>query len=462
MNSARGRACNRRGHPRKRHIAAIGGVLVGLLLGAVQANAEVSGQTNGSALRTVLSAVVTLTLPGDPEPLDLPETQSSGGELLLDLFGDRLAESRRTAVASGVIVDERGLVVTAAHAVEDNADQLEATIGNGAVYKVTVVGVDRKTDVAVLRLVGAGPFPHAAFGDSSAMRAGAPVFAIGSPFGLGATVTAGIISATPRARPVAFVDELIQTDAATFPDSAGGPLVNARGEVIGLVTVLTQYEFGIGFALPSNVASRIVSRLVRDGEVRRGTLDVRVQRLTPGLSRALALPEPTGLVVTEVVPRPEVAKLGLLIGDVLTRLDNIALSAPYDLDRALRDSAPGQTVELAYWRKGRQQTARVALVRSSQKGVRRPFTTRSAALLRFEVRPITPELGVVVALVRSGGSEEPGVRAGDVIREINQQPVRTVAEFERATEDVRPGEWIALLVQRGRVPVFVAVKAADR
>jgi serine protease Do len=261
---------------------------------------------------------------------------------------------------------------------------------------------------------------------------------------------------------MAFVDELLQTDAATFPDSAGGPLVNARGEVIGLMTVLTQYDFGIGFALPSNVASRIVTRLARDGEVRRGSLDVRVQRVTPGLSRALTLPDAIGLVVTEVPSRAEVAKLGLLVGDVLTRFDDIALSSPYDLERALRDSAPGQTVELAYWRKGRPRTARVALVATAQKSVRRPFSSRSAALLRFEVRPITPELGVVVELARPDGTDEPGVRPGDVIREVNQQPVRTVAEYERIVEHVRPGEWIALLVQRGRVPVLVGVRAADR
>jgi S1-C subfamily serine protease len=443
-------------------MSVVAGLLVGLLLGAGQAGAQAFEPTDAAALRRVLPAVVTLSLRGEDQRLDLPETQSSGGELLLDLFGDRLSEPRRIPVASGVIVDVRGLVVTAAHAVEDNEDELEASTSGGAVYKVAVVGVDRKTDVAVLRLIGAGPFPHAAFGDSSAIGVGTPVFAVGTPFGLGSTVTAVIISATPRVRPAAFVDELIQTDAATFPDSAGGPLLNARGEVIGLLTVLTQYDFGIGFALPSNVASRIVGRLARDGEVRRGTLDVRVQRLTPGLSRALVLPEPTGLVVTDVASRAEVAKLGLLVGDVLTRIDNVALSAPYDLERALRDSEPGQKVELAYWRKGRASTARVVLVATTQKSVRRPFASRSAALLRFEVRPITPELGVVVELARPDGTNEPGVHAGDVIRAINQQPVRTVAEFERAVEHVRPGEWIALLVQRGRVPVLVGVKAGDR
>ena len=445
---------------RVRRVPAIA-VLLSVFLVARAAGAQAVPDTLASAARTVLPAVVTLTLPGEVGGPDLPAGETSRGDVLLGLFGDLLSEGRRRPVASGVILDPSGVLVTAAHAVAESAD-LEATTADGSRHRVAVVGVDRKTDVALLRLIGSGPFGHAVLGDSDEMRVGARVLAIGSPYGLGSTATGGIISATPRPKPTAAVEELFQTDAATFPDSAGGPLVNARGEVIGLISVLTAYDFGISFALPSNIVRKIVGRLARDGVVQRGTLDLRVQRLTPGLARALAAPEPIGLLVTEVSSQGSVARAGLLVGDVLTRLDSVSLAAPYDLERALRDSAPGQIVELAYWRKGRQRTARIALARDGHKPLVRPFSSRSAALLRFEVRPIAPELGVVIAHVRPDQPMvEPGVRAGDVIREVNQQPVRTVAEFERLIEAVRPGEWLALLVQRGRVPVIVAVEARD-
>ena len=224
-----------------------------------------------------------------------------------------LLKGRRQAVATGVILDPDGLVITSAHAVAGAGD-IEAIMADGVSRKATVVGLDRKTDVAVLRLRGPGPFPHARLGDSDAVRVGDWVLAIGSPYGLGATVTRGIISAMPRARPRAVVDDLLQTDAATFLDSVGGPLVNARGEVIGFTTVLTLHDFGISFALPSNAARKIVAQLAREGAVARGSLDVRFQGLTPGLGRALGLPDAAGLLIADINPQGAAARAGVPSG----------------------------------------------------------------------------------------------------------------------------------------------------
>ena len=213
-------------------------------------------------------------------------------------------------------------------------------MADGVSRKATVVGLDRKTDVAVLRIRGTGPFPHARLGDSDAMRVGDWVLAIGSPYGLGATVTRGIISSMPRARPRAVVDDLLQTDATTFLDSVGGPLVNARGEVIGFTTVLTLHDFGISFALPSNAARTIVAQLARDGGVARGSLDARFQGLTPGLGRALGLSDAAGLLIAELSPQGTAAKAGVRQGDVVTRLDGRPVEIPYDAEHVLRTSAP--------------------------------------------------------------------------------------------------------------------------
>jgi S1-C subfamily serine protease len=284
--------------------------------------------------------------------------------------------------------------------------------------------------------------------------------AVGSPHGFGITVTAGIIGAVPRAKPARAVDDLLQTDAATFPAGAGGALVNGHGEVIGLISVLTSDPFGITFALPGNRVRDVAARLSRDGAVHRGSIQVQFQPVTPGLARALRLSEPGGLLITHVSPRGAAAASGLRSGDVVSRLDGQRLSSTYDVERLLRDSAPGQVVEIAYWRRGQARVSRVTLTRETDEAPERPVASRSAALLRFEVRALTPEMGVVVSHVRGPvPAGEPGVRAGDIIREIDQQPVRTIEDFNRLMEGVRPGGWLAMLVQRGRSALYLAVEA---
>ena len=365
-------------------------------------------------------------------------------------------------MATGVILDPDGLVITSAHAVAGAAD-IEAIVADGVSRKATVVGLDRKTDVAVLRLRGTGPFPHARLGDSDAARVGDWVLAIGSPYGLGTTVTRGIISAMPRARPRAVVDDLLQTDAATFLDSVGGPLVNARGEVIGFTTVLTLHDFGISFALPSNAARKIVAQLAREGAVARGSLDVRFQELTPGLGRGAGAGGRRGSARSRTsIRRARRRRAGVRQGDVVTKLDGRPVEVPYDVEHVLRTSSPAQTIELTYWRRGRILVSRVSLGKEVEPARARPLSSRPTAMLRFDVRALTPEMGVVVALVRPDRpAAEPGLRVGDIIREINQEPIRTMADFERLVDAVKPGDWLALLVQRGQAAVYVAVEARE-
>ena len=439
----------------------IAAVLVGSVL-AAQAPAPACGgeatpDTLAPIARAVLPSIVSVTGATDADS-ERPSVDRMVGDVFRDLFGDDAATGRQP-VAAGVILDASGLVLTSAHAVV-GVEGLEAVTADGIRHGVTLVGSDRKTGVAVIRLAGPGPFAPATFADSDAVHVGDLVLAFGSPYGLGPTVTAGIVGATPRPRPTGAIDELFQTDAATFPAGAGGALVNGRGEVIGLATMLTSDPFGITFAMPANRARKVAAELVRSGEVARGAIDARLQPVTPGLARALRLPEAVGVVITEVAPRGAAANGGLRPGDVVTRLFGQRVETPYDIDRVLRDSAPGQTMELDYWRQGQRYVSRMTLAREADSLLARPFAGRAAALLRAEVRALTPEMGVVVSHVRpDGGASQAGLRAGDIIREVNQQPVRTMGDFQRLVDGVKPGDWLAFLVQRGRVPVYVAVEA---
>jgi len=437
----------------------VGPVCLALLLLAETAGGQEGPDGLASLARGVLPTVVTITVPDESGP----ERSDDGGpatQLYYELFGGGPLK-RRQAVATGVILDAKGLVVTAAHAVAGVGD-VEAVTVDGIGRKAAVVGLDRKTDVAVLRIQGTAPFPHARLGDSDAMRVGDWVLAIGSPYGLGTTVTRGIISSLPRARPRAVVDDLIQTDATTFLDSVGGPLVNARGEVVGFTTVLTLHDFGISFALPSNAARTIVAQLEREGAVMRGALDARFQALTPGLGRALGLPDAAGLLIADLDPKGAAAKAGVRRGDVVTKIDGRPIEVPYDVERILRASFPAQTIELTYWRRGRVLVSRVALEREAEPSPARPLARRPTAMMRFEARALTPELGVVVAFVRrDADAAEPGLRVGDIIREINYEPIRTMADFDRIADAVRPRDWLVLLVQRAQAALYVAVEARE-
>jgi serine protease Do len=439
-------------------IPAIGAML--LAASTMAGTAAAGTMTESAAVRAdaVLPAVVSITAPAALGP-EFPDEDNPTADLFRELFGEMLTQERRQTVGTGVILDPDGLVVTSAHVLSRLGD-LEAVTADGGRHPVTLAGIDRKSDLAILRLGGKAPYPRAALGDSDGVRVGDWVLAIGSPYGLGPTVTGGIISATARPHPRATVDDLFQTDAATFPESAGGPLVNARGEVIGILTVLSSQEFGISFAMPINAARNIVAQLAKHGTVSRGSLGAAFQAVTPGLARALKLSDAGGLLITDVLPRGAAAAAGLRRGDVVTKLLGRNLEAPYDAERALLDSVPGQTAELTYRRQGETRTSRVTLGREVKEAPGRPLSSRPAAMLRFDVRALTPELGVVVTDVRPDRSgAEPGVRPGDIVREINYQPVRTLEDFQRLVDSVKAGDWLALLVQRGRAALYVAVEA---
>jgi serine protease Do len=396
-----------------------------------------------------------------------PFEEFFGEEFYRRFFGGEPERMPQRSLGSGVIVDPSGVALTNAHVVE-KASEIEVITLDGSKHKAKVVGLDKKTDLAVLRLDdGKSSFKYARLGDSEKAQVGDWVIAVGSPFGLQATVTAGIISAKARQIGAGPFDDFLQTDAAINPGNSGGPLVNMQGEVIGINTAIVAGGSGIGFAIPSNMARKIYSELLAKGKVSRGWLGVSIQPLTPELAKSFGAKESKGVLVSDVVPDSPASKAGLKAGDIVTEFEGKKLEAPADLQRAVGLTNPGHDVHLRIWREQGEKTVTVKVGEAPDEREARGPGGRARSLLGLEVRPVTPEIarqlnlpsaeGVVVARVEDGSSAaEAGVQRGDVIREINRQRVRSMTEFEKLTRDLKDGDRLTVLLQRGPMSLYVA------
>jgi serine protease Do len=337
------------------------------------------------------------------------------------------------------------------------------------------VGTDRKTDLAVLRLQGSGaPYPAATLGDSDKLKVGDWVLAIGSPFGLQQTVTAGIISAKGRSIGQGPFDDFIQTDAAINPGNSGGPLVNMSGEVIGINSAILSRSggnVGIGFSIPSNMAKRIYTELVAKGKVTRGWLGVSIQPLTPELAKGFGLKEPSGVLISDVVQDSPASKAGLLAGDIIVEFDGKKVDSPQDLQKVVATAPPGKGVPVKVWREKAQKTLEITIGETPDDNVALKSSNKGRSLLGLDVRPITPDIarqlnlkgleGVVVfGVEEESPAAEAGLQRGDVIREVNRQRVRSLQDFERATKGLKEGDRITILLQRGQQSLYVAFSIA--
>jgi serine protease Do len=389
-----------------------------------------------------------------------PFEEFYGEEFFERFFGGPPRRQPRRGLGSGVIIDPSGVALTNAHVIE-GASQVEVTMLDGAKHDAEVVGVDKRTDLAVLRLKANGKtFPFLSLGDSDEARVGDWVLAVGAPFGLQATVTSGILSAKARQIGAGPYDDFLQTDAAINPGNSGGPLVNMRGEVIGINTAIVRGGSGIGFAIPANMARRVSAQLLEHGKVTRGWLGVVLQPLTPELATSFGAEGKEGVLVSEVTPDSPAARAGLKTGDVVLQVDGHKVDSPADVARAVGLAAPGHKAKLTLWRDKAQRTVDVVLGEAPGE--------RQASRLGFEVRPLTPQLareldrastnGVVVTHVEDGtAAAEAGLRRGDVIVEVNRQPVKTLADFERATRGVKKGERLTVRLERGDIALYVAM-----
>src|SRR5271169_563854 len=389
-------------------------------------------------------------------------------------------QARRIALGSGFIVDPSGYVVTNNHVVGDAA-KVQVILQDKTKYTARIVGRDPKTDLAVLKIKADQPLPYVTFGDSNAAQVGDWVMAVGNPFGLGGTVTTGIISARGRDINEGPYDDFLQIDAPINRGNSGGPTFNLEGQVIGINTAIYSPNggsVGIGFAVPSNAAKSIVAQLEEHGKINRGWLGVQIQEVTPAIAASLGLHGERGALVAVVSPDGPAAKAGLKQGDVVLAFDGNRVSELHDLPRLVAAVAPNTAATVAVWRSGREIALQAKLgelpdnsqVASANSGPAEEGSAQATALgMRFA--PLTNELrqelhvnksvdGVVVTRVDSGSAaEDVGLTQGDVVVAINQQPVRTPQEAAaRLNEAVHsPKKTVLLLLNRHGVTEYVGM-----
>jgi serine protease Do len=378
-----------------------------------------------------------------------------GGEGGLGPFGFQPAPRQyiERGLGSGVIVDAaKGYLITNNHVVA-GANQVQVVLADGRIVHTDWIRTDPRTDLAVVK-VDAGELIAAPLGDSDRMQVGDWVLAFGAPEGLQKTVTAGIISAKGRYTGDGNTyQDFLQTDAAINPGNSGGPLVNMRGQVIGINTAIvspTGAYAGIGFAIPSDMVKSVMAQLIEKGHVTRGYLGVAIQSVTPGLARSFSLPDTKGALVTEVVPGGPAEKAGLRRGDFITSIDDKTVSGPNDLRNAVAALGPGKTVPIDFYRDGKKQSAEVTIeAQPARPPIARPSIEEGAPSERLglQVEPMTRQLarqlgyssvprGVAIAQVAPGSvAEAAGLAAGMVITQVGNTEVTTPQEFDRALTD---------------------------
>jgi serine protease Do len=383
-----------------------------------------------------------------------------GPEFFERFFRRRPPREEGRASGSGVIVDARGFILTNNHVVE-NAAEIEVRLSDDRKFKATVIGLDNKTDLAVLKVdAGAAPLPVAELGDSDALRPGQWAIAIGNPFGLDRTVTAGIISATGRTRVgVATYEAFIQTDASINPGNSGGPLLNLEGRVIGINTAIVSTGQGIGFSIPINMAKDIMGQLIAKGRVVRGWLGIAIQDLTPELAAGFGVKPGSGVLVSEVMKDSPAEAGGLKSGDIITQFGGAAIKDVTDLQKKVAAVEPGRPTPVTVIRDKTSTPLTIAV--GEQPGEEKVVAAApQEEMLGLKVEPLSPETaqrfkltaksGLLVTDVASGSSgDAAGIRPGDVILEVNRQPVANVEALKRVMAGAKPGDPVPVYLQRG-------------
>ncbi|MGQ9366580.1 DegQ family serine endoprotease [Azospirillum sp. ST 5-10] len=385
------------------------------------------------------------------------------------------------ALGSGFVIDAQGFVVTNNHVVE-NAEEITVILQDKTELPAELVGRDARTDLAVLKVKPAQPLPAVQWGNSDGALVGDWVVAIGNPFGLGGSVTAGIISARARDIHSGPYDDFIQTDASINRGNSGGPLFNIDGNVIGVNTAIfspTGGNVGIGFAIPSNIARDVVAQLRESGAVKRGWLGVQIQPVTPEVADAVGLDKAQGALVAMVTPGSPAAKAGVQVGDVIVGFAGQPIADPRDLSRTVAQTEVGATSQLTVFREGQRSTlsAEIALLKDEPEvAAAEPEEDAPAggplglaltsltpdARARFEVAEDTE--GVLVANVAQDSvAARQGLRAGDVITRVGRQPVSEPQQVAQAVDDARKQnrKSVLFLRQRGDVRTYVAVPLGD-
>ena len=375
------------------------------------------------------------------------------------------------SLGSGFIIHADGYIVSNNHVV-DGASEIRVRLSDGRELPAKVLGRDPKTDLVLLKIEATG-LPTIPVGDSSTLEAGAPVMAIGNPFGLAQTVTTGIVSGTGRVIGGGPYDDFIQTDASINPGNSGGPLINARGQAIGINAAIFSQSggsIGIGFAIPVNLAKPVLTQLADSGRVVRGWLGVAIQPVTPELAKSLKLSDSTGALVSSVTDDSPAEKAGLKAGDVIVEFNGERVAKADRLPSAVAVTPVGREVPISIVRDGKplKLTAKIGEQAETREAAAKP--ERAPAKLGLSVEPVTPRLaremklkdtqGVIVRAVEDDSpAAEAGIQAGDVIVEVDRHTVRNADDMRRRLDDHAKGTPVLMLLHRGESSLFVTIDA---
>ena len=396
-------------------------------------------------------------------------------------------ERRIGGLGSGFIISPDGTIVTNNHVVA-GAQDIKVVLDDGSEHPATLVGRDAKTDLAVIRIKVDKPLPYVAWGDSDKLEAGDPILAIGNPFGIGTTVTAGIVSARGRDLHNGPYDDFIQVDAAINHGNSGGPLIDMQGKVVGVNSAIYSPNggnVGVGFAIPSDQAREIVTRLIEHGSIQHGFIGIMIQPVTKDVANAIGLPAAKGALVAEVNKDSPAMKAGLKPGDVVTAFGKTEITTPKSLSRAVADLEPGAKSKISVFRRGKsldlsitvgkQENNQVAMNSDQNQG------DQNAQPGSFDVKDLGVTLsdltdqdresanvpeeteGAMVAAVNDNSAASDDLRQGDIILSVNQEPVTGARNAGQLIEQVKKSgkRSVLLLVERGQAQSFVAVPFAQ-
>jgi serine protease Do len=434
-----------------------------------------------SIAKKVLPSVVTIVSEKTVQVTGLPGQGNPGffGDQFFDRFFQGPERVPQQGSGSGVVVRQDGYILTNNHVVRD-VDKIRVTLEDGRSFDAEVVGTDPKSDVAVIKIKADGLEP-AKLGNSDRLEVGEWVLAVGNPFQLSSTVTAGIVSAVGRSNiGLADYEDFIQTDAAINPGNSGGALVNLDGDVVGINTAIasrTGGNQGIGFAIPINMASRIMDSLITDGKVVRGWLGVNIQNINDTTAEIFGMDRPHGALVGQVVAGSPAEDADIRQGDVIVTIDGAQVKDVEDLQLKIVDHAPGTKVDLGILRDGKERTINVKLgeLQAEQSGVAEDGreqgspSNRSRDLglsLQELTLPVRRELdippGVEGLVVTDVDPSKPagraGLQRGDIITRVGSEEMLSIRSFEKAIKDARPGRPVLFLVRRGDTESFLGVR----
>ena len=397
-----------------------------------------------------------------------PFEQFFGDEFFKRFFGDMPERQlKQRSLGSGLVISKDGYIFTNYHVVE-KADEILVKLSDEREYVAKVVGKDKNTDIALLKIEPDNSLPVATLGDSSTLRVGDWVIAIGNPFGLSQTVTAGIVSAKGRVIGAGPYDDFIQTDASINPGNSGGPLFNMSGEVVGINTAIVAQGQGIGFAIPVNMAKTILPDLKEKGKVIRGWFGVSVQDITEDIAKNLKLKDREGALVADVFKGDPADRAGIQPKDVIIEVNGLPVKNTHDLLKIVAEKRVGQSVKVIVLRKGKKKGYTVKIAERPERETLARLGTASE-LFGMTVQEITPEIakhlgmssteGVMVSEVKEGSpAEKAGILAKDVVLEVNQVKIVSIGDYEKEMKKADSKGGALLWVVRNSEKMFIAIE----